>query len=113
MGEGAEPVLSAITSLFALRLDTSIAASCAPSWPKDRSVPPPVPTIRISDERGGQRESQNVKQKYVSREFPGGLVLRIQCFHCHGLGSIPGQELRSHKLCGAAKKKKERKETCF
>ena len=25
------------------------------------------------------------------REFPGGLVIRIWCFHCHGPGLIPGQ----------------------
>lgn len=24
--------------------------------------------------------------------FPGGLVVRIRCFHCHGLRSTPGQE---------------------
>ena len=24
-----------------------------------------------------------------AQEFPGGLVVRIQCFHCCGLGSIP------------------------
>ena len=24
-------------------------------------------------------------------EFPGGLVVRIQHFHCYGPGSIPGQ----------------------
>ena len=27
----------------------------------------------------------------VFREFPGGPVMRIWCFHCWGLGSIPGQ----------------------
>ena len=26
-----------------------------------------------------------------SREFPGGPVVRTQCFHSHGLDSIPGQ----------------------
>ena len=30
--------------------------------------------------------------KRSSREFPGSLVIRIQCFNCHGPGSIPGQE---------------------
>ena len=24
------------------------------------------------------------------KEFPGGLLVRIPCFHCRGLGSIPG-----------------------
>ena len=42
-------------------------------------------------------------------EFPGGLVVRIAGFHCHGLGSIPGHgTMRSCKPCGGAKKKKER-----
>ena len=26
-------------------------------------------------------------------EFPGGPVVTIQCFHCHGLGSFPGSNL--------------------
>lgn len=41
-------------------------------------------------------------------EFPGGLVVRVWCFHCYGLGSIPGQGLRSYKPCGRDKKKKNR-----
>ena len=31
----------------------------------------------------------NLKKKRY-REFPGGLMVRTQHFHCHGLGSIPG-----------------------
>ena len=30
--------------------------------------------------------------KQVSREFPGGPVVRIRCFHCRDLGSVPRQE---------------------
>lgn len=42
-------------------------------------------------------------------EFPSGLVVRIPCFHCLGLGSIPGcGELRSHKPCSVAKRERER-----
>ena len=37
------------------------------------------------------------------------LVVRTQCFHCHGLGSIPDQGTKMHKPSGAAKKKKKRK----
>ena len=33
-------------------------------------------------------ESKNYENM---REFPGGLVVRTQCFHCKGPGSIPGQ----------------------
>ena len=31
-------------------------------------------------------------------------MVRTQCLHCHGWDSIPGRELRSHKLRGVAKK---------
>ena len=31
---------------------------------------------------------ESEKKRY--REFPGGLMVRTQHFHCHGLGSIPG-----------------------
>ena len=32
-----------------------------------------------------------ILQKYLLRELPGGLVVRIRHFHCCGPGSIPGQ----------------------
>ena len=38
--------------------------------------------------------------------FPGGLVVRILGFHCHGPGSIPVGKLKSCKLLSEAKKKK-------
>ena len=40
-------------------------------------------------------------------EFPGGLVVRIPGFHCHGLGSIPGwgTEIPQDMWCGQKKKK--------
>ena len=41
----------------------------------------------------------------ISREFPGGSVVRSLCFTVEGAGSIHIQELESHKLCGVAKKK--------
>ena len=47
-------------------------------------------------------------------EFPRGLVVRIQHFHCQGRSSVPGPgtetlvgELRCHKLRGVPKKKKK------
>ena len=40
-------------------------------------------------------------------EFPGGLVIRILGFHCHCLGSIPDEELRSYKLLSERKRKKK------
>ena len=34
---------------------------------------------------------QMVQKKYMGwREFPGSPVVRTRCFHCRGLGSIPG-----------------------
>ena len=32
------------------------------------------------------------QSKQLSREFPGGPVVRIQCFHCRDLGSVPNWE---------------------
>ena len=42
-------------------------------------------------------------------ECPGGLMVRVPGFHCHGLGSIPGRgtEIPQAERCG--KQKKERK----
>ena len=42
--------------------------------------------------------------KVYFREFPGDSVVRTLCFHCWGLSSIPGGELRAHQLCSIAKK---------
>ena len=42
----------------------------------------------------------------MSREFPGRPVVRTQCFHCHGPGSIPGQ---GNKILQATKPKKKKK----
>ena len=36
-------------------------------------------------------------------------MVRTQCFHCCGLGSIPSGELRSLRLRGAAKNKEKGK----
>lgn len=42
----------------------------------------------------GNLKAQNIiKINYL--EFPGGLVVRFQPFHCHDPGSIPVKELRS------------------
>ena len=37
------------------------------------------------------RNYNNNSIKNCHREFPGGPVVRTQCFHCCGLGSIPGR----------------------
>ena len=36
------------------------------------------------------QSSKPADQRTGSLEFPGGLVVRIWCFHCRGLDSIPG-----------------------
>ena len=48
--------------------------------------------------------------KIAFGEFPGGLVVRILGFHCHGLGSIPGQgtEIPQATWCGQKKRKKKK-----
>ena len=43
----------------------------------------------------------------MSREFPGRPVVRTQCFHCHGPGSIPGQGTKIMHATQPKKKKKK------
>ena len=40
-------------------------------------------------------------------EFLGGLVVRIPGFHCHGLGSVPGQEIEILQVLVCSQKKKK------
>ena len=42
-------------------------------------------------------------------EFPGGPVVRTLSFHCHGLGSIPGQETKVLQDLQCRQKKEEEK----
>ena len=42
-------------------------------------------------------------------EFPGSSVDRTQRFHCHGLGSIPGQGTKIPQAVWHSPPKKERK----
>ena len=37
-------------------------------------------------------------------DFPGGPIVKTSCFHCRGVGSIPGWGIRSHMSHSAAKK---------
>ena len=41
-------------------------------------------------------------------EFPGSPVVRVRCFHCCGLGSVPdwGTKISQAARCGQKKKKK-------
>ena len=48
-----------------------------------------------------------LKQK-IAGAFPGDLVVRFLGFHCCGQAQTLGEELRSSKLHGTAKKKKKK-----
>ena len=49
--------------------------------------------------------------KKTNAKFPGSPVVRTQCFHCWGPGSIPGWGTKiPEAVLHAAKKKKKRKE---
>ena len=45
----------------------------------------------------------------LSREFPGGLVVRILGFHCRGLGSVPGWGTEIPQATQHSQKKKRKK----
>ena len=44
----------------------------------------------------------------MDKEFPSSPVVRIWCFHCRGLGLIPGQKTKIHRPHGTAEKKKKK-----
>ena len=56
------------------------------------------------------KESENRYKKIGEREFPGGLVVRTQHFHCHGPGSIADQGTEILQVTCRSQEKKERKE---
>ena len=41
--------------------------------------------------RGTQMSFKNLQKNSQCHQFSGGPVVRTRCFHCHGLGSFPGQ----------------------
>ena len=45
--------------------------------------------------------------KVHSGESPGGLAVRIWCFHCHGLSSNPDLESKVPQAAQCGKKKKK------
>ena len=56
-----------------------------------------------------ERSLSRLKHKNTqSGEFPGGPVVRIQCFHCEGLGSIPGQGTKILQDAWRGQKKKKK-----
>ena len=60
---------------------------------------------------GARRWGQFGQKERCGWEFPGGPVVRTRHFHCGARFPSLAGELRSCKLQGAAKKKKERKKT--
>ena len=46
-------------------------------------------------------------------EFPGSPVVRTRCFHCHGLGSIPGRGTKIPQAAQHNQKKKKKKKDSF
>ena len=54
---------------------------------------------------------KNLKSQYP-REFPGGQMVRTQCFHCWVLNLIPGcgSRILQAKWCGEKKKKPPNKQ---
>ena len=66
-----------------------LSVSGAPSWPQGGRAPPPAQTLTVSRETAERRGSQHLKQKLVSREVPGGPVVRIWRLGRRGLGSAP------------------------
>ena len=55
---------------------------------------------------GSKRGSES---KQAEWEFPGGLLVSISGFHCHGLGSIPGRGTEIPQAEWLGKKKRVRK----
>ena len=55
------------------------------------------------------KESTGKKKKKKDRKFPDNLVVRIHCFHCSGLGSIPswGTKIQKATQCHPSNKNKK------
>ena len=51
--------------------------------------------------------TEDTKRKRENREFPGGLVVRIPGFHCHGPGSVPVWETEIPQATWQSQKKKK------
>ena len=65
----------------------------------------------MKERRKKQRNKERKKERKKEKpwDFPGGPVVTTPCFHCRGVGLIPGQGTRNlHAACMAKKKKKEK-----
>ena len=56
--------------------------------------------INWREEALGSREEKLALNRWSMARFPGGLEVKIPGFHCHGLGSIPGQGTDPASLAG-------------
>ena len=61
-------------------------------------IPPEIRNSQVPEALSVSKEGHLLTSSRISKEFPGGLVLRIQCHHCSGPALILGWELRSCKL---------------
>ena len=78
-----------------------MTTQCLPKIPVDQTI---FITQHIYSTKGLQSKSKI----NAYREFPGSPVVSTKHFHCRGPGfKSLVRELRSHKLCGPAKKKKK------
>ena len=48
-----------------------------------------------------------IRRQESGRDFPGGPTAKTLCFHCRGMGSVPGGGLRSCTLYSAAVNKQK------
>ena len=49
---------------------------------------------QVSFKKLGLLKDKCERKKKTASEFSGGPMVRTHCFHCHGLGPIPGQGVK-------------------
>ena len=83
---------------------------CYITWPVFEAIPlsrkailyPSVPTVTgwgQLKEMTARREGFKIEQG----EFPSSSVFKTLCFHCRGMGSIPGRGIKIHVPLGTVK----------
>ena len=61
-------------------------------------IPPEIRNSQEPEALSMSKEGHLLTSSRISKEFPGDLVVRIQCHHCSGPALILGWELKSCKL---------------
>ena len=82
---------------------------CFPHW----NTCPLKMLIYLSASYHNAQKRADKQYIFLKKEFPGGLVVRMQHFHCRGLGSIPGwgTEIPQATQHSQNKNKKKKKQT--